>query len=126
MVVPYFYPIIVNGMKRKDTKKYQTLVDEYVGNRRFCESRQKEIDDYEHRIDEEERNMDIATVVLRDCGGLLDWVKSLVNDKVGMLHTLVELMKSSQRSAKEDMDKCGSILVSEYDENLDELYAINR
>ena len=113
-------------MKRKDTKRYQTLVDEYVGNRRFYESRQKEIDDCEHRIDEEERNMDIATVVLRDCGGLLDWVKSLVDDKVGMLHTLVELMKSSQRSAKEDMDECGSILVSEYDENLDELYASNR
>ena len=126
MVVPYFYPIIVNGMKRKDTKRYQTLVEKYVETRHFCERRRKEIDGYERKLDEDEHNMDIVTVVLRDCGDLAKWVKDLVDGKRGMMKTLIGLMESNLRSDMEEMEKCASILVSEYEENLDELYASNR
>jgi hypothetical protein len=126
LAVPYFYPIIVNGMKRKDTKRYDTLVKNYVDARRFCERRQKEIDDYKRKLDEDEFNMHITAVVLKGCGDLIEWIKGLVEGKVAMMNTLIGLMESNLRSDREEMEKCGSILVSEYEENLDVVYVINK
>ena len=113
-------------MKRKDTKRYDTLVKSYVDARRFCERRQKEIDEYKRKLDEDECNMRITAVVLRGCGDLIEWIKGLVEGKVAMTKTLIGLMESNLRSDREEMEKCASILVSEYEENLDVLYAINK
>lgn len=113
-------------MKRKDTKRYDTLVKNYVETRRFCERRQKEIDLYKHKLDEDEHNMRITEVVLSGCGVLIEWIKGLVEGKIGVMKTLIGLMESNLRSDREEMEKCGSILVSEYEENLDVLYTINK
>lgn len=113
-------------MKRKDTKRYQTLVESYVETRRSCERRQKDIDDYKRKLDEDEHNMRITAVVLRGCDDLIEWIKSLVEGKIGVMKTLIELMESNLHSDREEMEKCASILVSEYEENLDVLYAVNR
>jgi len=126
LAVPYFYPIIVNDMKRKDTKRYDTLVKSYVDARRFCERRQKEIDDYKRKLDEDEHNMNITIAVLRGCDFLIEWIKGLVEGKVAMMKTLIGLMESNLCSDREEMEKCASILVSEYEENLDVVYTINK
>ena len=107
-------------------KRYDTLVKSYVDARRFCERRQKEIDDYKRKLDEDEHNMNITIAVLRGCDFLIEWIKGLVEGKVAMMKTLIGLMESNLCSDREEMEKCASILVSEYEENLDVVYTINK
>jgi hypothetical protein len=108
---------------RKDTKKYQTLVKKYVDNRSSYELRQKNIDDFEKKLEKDEDNLTILTAVLRGSNDdLKDWVKDLVEGKTGPLKILIGLLKEAQHYCEAEMEKYGSILVSDYGDNLDELY----
>ena len=110
-------------MKRKNTKAHQDLVTKYTEARYLYEKRQEDIDDHERELVENEDNMTILTAVLRGSNDdLKDWVKDLVECKTGVLKTLIGLMKGNQHYCKAEMEKYGSILVSDYGDNLDELY----
>lgn len=110
-------------MKRKDTKKYQDLAKKYTEARYLYEKKQKDIDGYEKELAEDEDNITILTAVLRGSDDdLNDWVKKLVEYKTGVLKTLIGMLKWSQDNCEAEMEKYGSILVSDYGDNLDELY----
>lgn len=110
-------------MKRKNTKTYQDLVEKYIDARYLYERRKKDIDGYEKELAEDEDNMTILTAVLKGSDDdLKDWVKKLVEYKAGVLKTLIGTSKWSQDNYEAEMEKYGSILVSDYGDNLDELY----
>lgn len=111
-------------MKRKNTKAHQGLVKKYTEARYLYEKKQEDIDDHERELAENEDNMTILTAVLREAewDDLKDWVKDLVGGKTGVLKTLIGLLKGTQHHCKAEMEKYGSILVSDYGDNLDELY----
>ena len=110
-------------MKRKNTKAHQGLVKKYTEARYLYEKKQEDIDDHERELVEDEDNLTILTAVpMGSNDGLKDWVKDLVECKTGVLKTLIGLLKGSQHYCEAEMEKYGSILVSDYGDNLDELY----
>jgi hypothetical protein len=110
-------------MKRKNTKAHQDLVKKYTEARYLYEKKQEDIDVHERELVEDEDNLTILTAVLMDSNDdLKDWVKDLVECKTGVLKTLIGLLKGTQHYCEAEMGKYGSILVSDYGDNLDELY----
>jgi len=109
-------------MKRKDTKIYSQLVSKYCDARWMVEYHEREISKKLLLLGKAKNRYDeIDTSPILD-----DEVKEWYNGYTSMINLSIGLMKNNLKYDKEKMEKNGSILANEYEEDLDLLYSQNK
>ena len=106
-------------MKRKGTKIYQSLVDQYCRTRHRVEQRQADIDRYEADIERAKNKFDSLPVNLQEDEDIKKWYDGYT----GTLNCFSSMTRHNQLNDKEDMEESGDMLVDEYEEDLDVLYS---
>ena len=109
-------------MKRKDTKIYSQLVSKYCDARWLVEHQENEINENLLLLGKAKNRYDeFGTAPILD-----DEVRKWYDGYTSIINTTIGIMKSNLRYDKEKMEESGSILVDEYEEDLDLLYSQNK
>lgn len=88
-------------MKRKDTKRYRDLVENYCSSRLEFETAEDKISDIEETIEKSQKRF--AEIELA-------------------LFIYMEVFVYKKEYCEERMEECGKLLVSDYGEDLEKLY----
>jgi hypothetical protein len=102
-------------MKRKDTKFYNALVDEYCSNRFEFETAEDLIHSIEEIIEKSQKKY--AEIVSSD-SALKAWFDAFVS----MNRSFVEMNKMNKDYYEGRMESYGKLLVMDYGEDLEKLY----
>ena len=104
--------------KRKDTQRYAALVSDYCSCRGSYNFNKRRLDEHFADLGKANNHHDSISVD--------DEVEKWYHGYVSMLNTLIDFEKSSVAHLEEKMKAYGSELETDYEENLDILYALKK
>lgn len=102
-------------MKRKDTKCYRDLVENYCSSRLEFETAEDKISDIEETIEKSQKKF-----AELDNGDSM--IKSWFDAFIYMNKANMEVFVYKKEYCEERMEECGNLLVSDYGEDLEKLY----
>lgn len=103
-------------MKRKDTKKYKELVDDYCESRMSLESNKETVEEMKENLKKEQEAFD--NLPNKDNEHIKCWFEiytATTMMSVGSLTNMIE-------TVKERINEKGKIIEKDYEEDLDQLY----
>jgi hypothetical protein len=109
-------------MKRKDTKIYKELVDNYCGIRRTVECYQKEVNNGYMMIGRAKKKFDSLGLSLKEDEDIKEWYRGYTD----VLQMSVGMAEHSLKDNQERLDSLSKVLVEDYEEDLDLLYELNK
>ena len=103
-------------MKRKDTKKYKELVDDYCESRMSLESNKETVEEMKANLEKEQEAFD--NLPNKDDKHIKSWFKTYTTATKLSVENLTNMIES----VEEKINEQGKTLVEDYEEDLDQLY----
>ena len=102
-------------MKRKDTKCYRDLVENYCSSRLHFENAEESISNAKENI---EKSFEKYAELDNDDSIIKSWFDAFM----GMSKSIIEMNTINKDYCGKRMEECGKLLVSDYGEDLEKLY----